>query len=256
MAETASKNESKSVAKRHAAMVAIPDYIKQNDNRGNEDVQINDIVIPRLEVVQAMSPCLKKSDAAYIDGIQQGDMYNSVTRINYGDTVVLTPVLFRKEYLVWKDRLKGGGFRGAFPTLEAANARIAQTKDEGEDPKEFMANETAQNFCLMLGDEGIEEIVISMSRTKLKVSRHWNALIRINGSARFSRCYTIATIDDHNDKGEFKNYGVTTLGFSPKEVYERAEALYENVKAGAVRMSADTSDDGPIEVDLTDKSEY
>lgn len=230
------------VSTKRSGEVAIPDHIKQGMGRGNEAVELSDLVIPRLEVVQALSPCLKKSDPTYIEGSQQGMLYNSVTRQLYSQNVVVCPVFFRKEYLVWKDRDSGGGFRGAFPTMEEAVARISQE----EDAKLFQAQETAQQFSLLLDDAtgSTEEIVVSMAKTKLKVSRQWNALIRINGNDRFSRLYNVFTVEDSNDKGDFWNFNVQTLGFAPLDVYKKAEALYESVAKGLRKVVADTTVEG------------
>lgn len=231
-----------------------PAHIKVGLSRGNENVQMGDLVIPRLEIVQALSPCLKKSEPAYIEDSEQGDLFNSVTRQLYGKHTTICPVVFRKEYLVWKDRAKGGGFRGAFQSLEEATARIAQE----EEPKFFQATETAQHFCLLVDEDGeSEEIVLSMAKTKLKVSRSWNALIRINGADRFSRVYNVFTVEDSNDKGEFNNFGVQTLGFAPLEVYRKAESLYNAISAGTTRVVADTAqDDDDVVSETGAKAEY
>jgi hypothetical protein len=227
------------VQRRGSTDVAVPEHIKQGTSRGNEEVSLSDVVIPRLEIAQALSPCLQKNKPEYIEGCEQGMLFNSVTRRVYGANVVVCPVFFRKEYLVWKDRKAGGGFRGAYSTLEEANARIAQE----EEAKYFTANDTAQQFSLIVDQETgeTEEIVISMSRTKLKVSRNWNALIRINGNDRFSRVYNVFTVEDSTDKGDFWNYSVQTLAFTPLAVYRQAEALYNAIEAGSKRVVADTT---------------
>jgi hypothetical protein len=156
------KQASKAVAKTTSKAVAAPAYIKPGRGRGNEAVGLADMVIPRIEVVQALSPCLKKNDPAFIAGAEVGDLFNSVTRELYGESVEVIPVMFKKEYLVWKDRKKGGGFRGAFGTVTEANSRI----QEEPDPQDHEAMETAQNICLRVTVDGsTEECVISMSRT-------------------------------------------------------------------------------------------
>lgn len=217
----------------------MPDYIKNSGGRGNEGVEMADMVIPRVELVQALSPCLKPSDPAFIEGAQQGDLFNSVTRILYGPSLSVVPVIFKKEYLIWKDRTKGGGFRGAYPTMADAQARI-----ESEEDAEFLqAVETAQHFVLVIKEDGTtEECVVSMNKTKLKVSKQWNSLIRINGNDRFSREYTLFSVDDSNEKGDFKNWGIMNKGFPEQEHYAKAEALYEAIASGARKVVVDTTD--------------
>jgi hypothetical protein len=42
----------------------LPSYINPSIARGNEEVKSSDIVLPRLEIVQALSPIKETNDAA------------------------------------------------------------------------------------------------------------------------------------------------------------------------------------------------
>lgn len=235
------QSPSKEVAKPSATAVArhedVPDYIKTGNARGAENVGTEDLIIPRLEVVQALSPCLQKNHAAYIEGAQQGDIYNSVTRENYGPKVAVVPVFFKKEYLVWKDRKKGGGFRGAHPTHDQAQVRV----DEQETPDDYAINETNQQFVLVLReDQTTEQAVISMSRTKLKVSRNWNSLMRIAGGDTFSRYYFLISVDEKNANGDaYKNIGVLPGKWAPQVAYTEAESIYTGISKGTIKVKVD-----------------
>ena len=71
----------------------IPDFMKQG-NRGAENVGTDDMIIPRIELIQALSPVRKKSDPAYIEGAEEGMLYNNVTRTLYGTEVTVVPVYY------------------------------------------------------------------------------------------------------------------------------------------------------------------
>ena len=47
-----------------------PAHIRQGEGRGNENVGTEDIQIPRISVLQALSPQIKKSDPSYIEGAE------------------------------------------------------------------------------------------------------------------------------------------------------------------------------------------
>jgi hypothetical protein len=211
-----------------------PDYIKPGTGRGSEEVGAKDLVLPRLEIVQALSP-IKDTDP----DIREGMMFNSATSENLGDTVYVIPVYYRMEYLIWKDQDEGGGFFGSFATMAEAEQKRAQVISEGEEPDFIEIVDTPVHFCLMVDPakpDMAQQIVVSMAKTKAKVSRKWNALIQIAGGDRFSRVYKITTFTDENKKGQkFKNFVVSPAGFPPKHLYEIAEQTYAMFKTQNVR---------------------
>lgn len=226
----------------------LPAFLQERMNqpaRGAEGVGMDDLVIPRLELVQSLSPCLQEGEGAYIEGAKPGMLFNNVTRELYGKSVQVIPVSFKKEYIVWANRkkVKGGGFVGAFQTEAEAEACLAVQ----EVPDNYLINDTANQFCLLVHPEtgDLVEIVVSMAVTKLKVSRQWNTLIRINGGDSFSRVYELGTFLDENKAGEkFHNYTVKNVGYVNELQYRQAEALYEVVSAGRATMSRDDDTSG------------
>ena len=233
----------------------IPVYLKDmQGSRGSEEVGSNDLIIPRLELCQALSPCLKKNDPAYIDGIEEGMLYNNVTREIYGvkESVVICPVMFKKEYLLWRDRKDTGGFYGAYSSFEEAEEKRATL----ERPEKVEAVDTHQQLCLLVKDNGgMEEIAISMARSKRKVSKARNSLIRINGGDRFSRLYTVSSVTDKSGQDEYQNFKITNLGFAPETTYEAGVKLYAAIKAGVVTVDRGV-DDEQAGADVGDGPEY
>lgn len=236
---TKGKTEVATVAADPFAVSAVPDYIKQDSNRGSEEVKASDMVLPRLEIVQALSP-IKDLDP----DAREGMLFNSVTQEIIGDLAYFVPVYYRMEYLVWQSQDQGGGFHGSFPTLEQAEEKRALIiKNDpnlgGTDAKGFNTIEvvdTPVHYGLRITPEGQkEQIVISMAKTKSKVSRKWNAMIQIAGGDRFSRVYKISAFTDENKKGQkFKNFVIQPAGFPPKAVYDECERLYATFRSGEV----------------------
>ena len=235
----------------------VPDYVGDT-KRGSEGVKSEDLTLPRLELLQSLSPQVDKDDPAHIPGAEPGMMMNSVNKKIYGDKVVFIPVFFRKEWLIWKDRDSGGGFKGAYASERLAQAAMAQL----DDADDCDIQDTAQQFGLLVDPESTvenvmaEEIVLSMSRTKLSVSRELNSLVMMDGRDRFSRMYEIGSIGKKNPEGKsYKNFTVRQLGFTPEALFQRAEAVYEAVKSGVKDVSRDDTD-GDGKTDDDDDSEY
>lgn len=211
-----------------------PEWLKKG-NRGSEDVSAKDMTLPRIDVLQALSPQIKKTDPAYIQGAEQGTLYNTVTQELYPEGVIFVPCVFRKEFVIWKDRKKGGGFFGAFPT-EVEAAKHIKTL---ESPGDYEAVETHQHFGMALINGKRQQLVLSMSKSKLKVSRKLNTFVQMSEADRFAKAYKIGAIEDKSDRGEFYNFSIVQLGWVDKETYEDGEKLYNIVKAGEVDVVRD-----------------
>lgn len=216
----------------------LPAYIKQDSNRGSENVGTGDVQYPRIDIIQDLSPEHKENKPEYIEGAKVGMLFNVLTRELYPDGVYAVPVYFEKQWLVWKDQNKGGGLQGVFD-----NERDAQMRaDEDED---FECVETPTHVVLLTDEAGdfLMEATIPMSKSKMKVNRQWNSIIRLAGGDRFSRRYHITSIEDQNAEGQdYLNYKVLPAGFPSEEVYLGAEALYEAITSGAVKPVASYSD--------------
>lgn len=225
----ATKKETTEVATQvNGVSAEMPEWLKKG-NAGSEDVSANDMILPRVDVLQALSPQIKKSDPAYIPGAEQGQIFNTVTGEIYGSSVTFIPVTFRKEYVLWKTRKAGGGFIGAFKSEQEAIRALAGVQN----PDDCEVVESHQQFSMILTYHGIEEAVFSMTKSKLKVSRALNTLIQIAGVDRFAKAYKMEAVEASSDKGDFWSFKVSNAGFVSKELYEKGKALCDMIKAGA-----------------------
>jgi hypothetical protein len=215
----------------------MPSYMNQGTARGSEEVKASDMVLPRLEIVQALSPIKETNEDA-----KEGYLFNSVTQEVIGAETYFVPVYYRMEYLVWKDQDKGGGFFGSFPGQKDAEERVDQAVMEGEERGDLEIVDTPVQYGIRITEGGdMEQIVISMAKTKSKVSRKWNAMIQIAGGDRFSRVYKVTTFRDENKKGQkFFNFVVQPAGFTPERIYKEAEKLYDVFKSQDYRVAHET----------------
>jgi hypothetical protein len=218
----------------------LPAYIRQGGvARGSEEVSHSDIQLPRVDILQDLSPQVKKTNEKYIPGAEVGMLFNTLTKDLYPEGVDVVPVYFYKQWLVWKDQDSGGGLQGVFDTEAEGKLK------EMEDPKNFECVETPTNVVLLLDQDGdfIMEATIPLAKSKMKISRQFNSMIRLTGGDRFSRVYHFRSTPDKNQAGkEYLNYKVATAGFPSEVVYRIAEKLYENLASGKVKVKADYSD--------------
>ena len=244
----------------NTAVADRPAYMGGGIGRGSEEVTITDITIPRLSMVQDLSPQRKKNNAEYIEGCEEGMLFNTVTNELYKDPVLFVPVYFRLEWLIWKHRDTGGGLQGVFATQEEAVAAVGkhplagQTTEKGEPVLDVQ--DTAPHFGLLLDPNSpadnprATEIVISMSKSQLKPSRQLNSMIRIAGGDRFERYYRVSAVQVDGARGEYYNWKIEQLGFVSQAVFAQAEALYESVVSG----KRDVDRDNPPSEEVDDNN--
>lgn len=216
----------------------VPDFLQQYGSAGNESVGVEDIVIPRLGLIQSLSPEVDDSDPKYIDGAKPGDFFNSLTRELYQSPVSVVFVDRKKEYTVFKKRNAGGGFRGSFSSEADAKFAIAN----GDDPADQLEIiETAMNFGLILNADNkvISEIVIPMTSTKLKVDRQINSMIRLRGAARFSSVFYLESTKEKNDKGTFYNIKATIGPWVTQDIALAAKRMYDAIHSGDRRVDSE-----------------
>jgi len=241
------KNQDVAVKSNHGitVMQERPSYMDPESKRGSEDVTQNDITLPRIEVLQALSPQIKRSDAKYIEGAEQGMIFNTISGELYGDNIVFIPIVFRKEYIIWQSRDSGGGFVGSYPTEEEAVSALTEL----DNPDDHEVNLHAVNFVYLVHPNGVlEEAVFSWSRSKLKVSRKLNALVQMAPGDRFSKVYKLRAIEEKGKKGEYYSYDIKPLGYVAEDVYKRAEKLFNAIKAGERAIAYGENEEDAAEV--------
>jgi hypothetical protein len=211
----------------------IPEYLRTGTGKGNENVTMKDMTVPRLQIVQDLSPELDADNAEkFIPAISKGDVFNSLTR-EFFKAVQVVNIFYRMEYNIFVTRKRGGGFRGTYQDLEAANRAVKQS----DHPEDLEIIDTGVHFVLILDEHGtpIGEAAIPMKATQLKVSRNWNSLIRMRGENldRFASTWKLTTIKQKNDKGNFYNFNVISGGWVTPPVFAAAQRFYDAIVSGA-----------------------
>ena len=93
------------VKKKESNVVAFDESILLQDaGAGQEGMNKEDLMIPRLSILQQMSPQVNKRDGAYVQGAEPGFILDNVANIatdgEKGITVV--PISYRRAHIEWK----------------------------------------------------------------------------------------------------------------------------------------------------------
>ena len=209
----------------------LPAHLQTGTGLGNENVTAGDMTIPRLDLIQQLSPQIIKSNAKYIEGAEVGDLFDSLSGALYKQVFVVN-LYYETSFAVFKQRKLGGGFEGNFDTQQSA---LAHLDAKGLDPKQYDIVETAIHKCLMLDENGIpkQPVLIYMSGSKMKVSDSWNTKIQLEGKGadRFATVWTLSSVEETNKQGQpYQNFRVDFAGFAGQDLYEEAKKTYYSMK--------------------------
>ena len=228
------------------------DLIMSNAGKGLENITSEDITIPRLAVIQSNSPQRKKKDEKYIEGAEEGDIFNTVTGEIYKEPLTVIPCAYRKSYVEWIPREKGGGF------VQAYDMRPSDTTTDPATRKSSLKNgnqlvDTAEHYIIIRKDDDTyESAVLTMTSSNLTVSRKWNTLLKmkkINVKGQtidppsFMYEFTLGTVEATNDRGTWQKYKIEEIGqLDKKHLFVAAGTLSKSVDTGKVKASEHATD--------------
>jgi hypothetical protein len=135
----------------------------------------DDIQLPILNLLQALSPQCQEGHEARIDGATPGMLMNSVTQEVYGKELIFIPAYKERCVNEWVSRKHGGGFvtrhdEGS-ELYNYGKGKFGKVFHP-EDPTHELV-ETVYLYSL-LERENPEMVVLSFSSTKLSPFKKWN----------------------------------------------------------------------------------
>lgn len=238
---------------------SIDDMLAEDSAMGKENITLTSMAIPRLSVLQPLSPQCLEGKSEYMPEAKPGMIYDSVAHKIYSGAkgIRCIPVNYRFAHLEWIPRNAGGGFvadHGADATILA--------KCTPNDKKMMMTPEgheiigTHEYYVYVYNDEDntVFQAVISMAKTQSGKARGWNTSInqleiehpkgsgKMINPAMFYRSYVLTTKPEQNDQGMWFGWIITPAEMVPmlprgSELYLKARQFYKDIAAGKVEVA-------------------
>jgi hypothetical protein len=236
-----------------------PDYIKTGAaGRGLENVCREDLVIPRVKLLQPMSPEVQDK------GMKEGHLINNLSQKDYGDTLEFIPITHTKSRIYWQDREDGGGMLCASDNgldrrdhdAPAKIAKLLKIKDfvlpadcsccpfhgwdnEAEREKDQKPKCTIYyNFPAFVNGE---MVALSLDRTKIRTAKNILTLATTTGgnADMFAKKYRLTVTKEKNDQYSYYNIVVEPAGWVSEEEYEAGKAMYDSFKNKTLKVEQD-----------------
>ena len=234
------KRNMNQVAKKEKSDVALTSMFEQDQAGGMDQMGQGDFAMPFLRVLGQLSPEVNERDAKYVSGAKAGMIFNTVTKQAYDgvEGINVIPCGYKREYVEWSDRGEG---TSAPVAIHSVASGIINDATRGADYKDRLPNgnylENTASYFVMLPD--MQQALITMKSTQLKVSRSWNSMmnsIKLQGKnglftpAAYSHVYKLSTVQQSNDKGTWFGWNIEKVGpVQDKNLYEAAKQFASSV---------------------------
>src|SRR5687768_6899489 len=184
---------------------------------GFENVTSKDLIIPRLTILQGLSPQVTQGKPEFDPNAKVGDVYDVGLQERFPNGVVFIPVLYSKAYLEWAPRNSGKGLQGIHN-----DDRILDETEDDEKGRPTLKNgnyivETAQLYGINV-TAAFRKCFLPMSSTQLKKARRLLTLAtseklpRADGSfftpPLYYRSYRLTTVPESNNEGNWKGWKI------------------------------------------------
>ena len=234
------------VEKQPFGLVKVPEYLRGQGQKGLEEVGRDDMILPRLAIAQSGSPAFKKASRDRIEGLEEGDLYNTLTRVIYGDKVNLIPVLFFKSFIKFGEKKDGeaGGIQGIKRSVAAfeqatklghIKANALEFGPDGEKPEwtEF------RNFVCWIPDKK-DMVVVSMKSTDTKAAKMWISFMRMAAVPAYGKVYQISTVPVNKNNYDFFGFEVQPTGeFTPEDLFHECDKLYASLSGKELKIDVE-----------------
>lgn len=218
--------------------------------KGMEKVDSNDLIYPRLMLMQGTSPLV--ADGKRMAGEVVDNLTNDVIA-KFGERFLFIPVVFSKNRLMFKPREQGGGLACRSDDMTTARAGGAGV-DRGGSPtskceecvnKEWDSNDkpkcnVSANIIGLLPEFGMRPYVISGMKTQLPMMKKLVSLCKQTGADFYAHAFNLFSVGAESGGNKYKLLEFEAAGWASEEAYAAGEKFFKSL-AGKT-WSADTSD--------------
>lgn len=254
------------IAKRNDS---LPAHLQQYQKAKIGNIDSTDRIIPRIKLIQAISPELQDFPEA-----KAGQFWHTIAQENIGPVVRAIPIIIRKSYMLWAPRNDDRGILArALDGVhwEPANAefrvkpkgspaevvyKTAKTVAEsgladfgtsipGDPNSPPAASLTYQMMWYLVDSPELSPSVIINTRSSIKPMQQLLSRIDSKPVAHYAQVYDIGSVQQKGAEGPYFNFTYTGAGFADEHHAKLCNELFESFSKGSW-VANDESEDEPV----------
>lgn len=238
--------------KRQTTALARPSFIQEGDTRGTENIGADDVKPPALKIAQSGSPEIKRHEAEkYIDGLREGELFNSTTREIYGEGPVR--LIFVNQlghrHVEFEPGNTGVVLDFNVPDGDPRTLFTAGVKDGKPVRIKPVATKFYDYLVLVIPGEGENDLgelmTLSLKSTQLKKAVRLNTLLKGSKVPSFAHLFEATPVPEK--AGQYNIYGwkFEPAGWVSEAQYNHASEIFENMKDKKIGVDTDGAQDTP-----------
>jgi hypothetical protein len=247
---------------------ALPAHLAQYQKAKIGNVDSTDRIIPRIKLIQAISPELNDHENA-----KAGQFWHTIAQENLGPVIRAIPIIIRKSYVLWAPRSddrgilaramdgihwdpadaeftvkpKGSPNNVTYRTKKTvAESKLDQfgTSIPGDPNSPPAASLTYNMMWFLVNQPELSPSVIINTRSSIKPMQGLLSRIDSRLVPHFCQVYDIGSVQQKGAEGPYFNYTYTGAGFADEVLSKQCHDLFEQFNTGGWAPS-DESEDEP-----------
>jgi len=162
-------------------LVVLPEG--EEGGSGLHNVDQSDQLVPRLQIAAGTSKQIAKGNEQHIPGLQVGEIFNTVNKEVYGESVQVIPVWFSKNRILfdkdWKIECSSpDGIKGGKISPDSCNGCDYSQWGSGKDDVGFACTEFRNFAVLVVSEDGTSSLAsVSFKGTSSGMAKTWLNMI-------------------------------------------------------------------------------
>jgi len=235
---------SKEIVKASPGELVVPDFLKNvTGNQGFENVTREDITLPQLRVCQSLSPQRKRGSTKFIEGLEEGNLFNTISQRVYGERIEVIPlVLLKAPRIYFRDIKEGGGilcrsFNGVDGGTISETCAACPNSKWGANNQQPACTLFYTFPCVLAGSR--ELIAVALKSTGVAVAKQWITRMEMEplaGKPMYAGVYEIRTQEQQGKKGTYFSPVVKLRRIVTQDEFTFAARQYESIKTMNVKV--------------------
>jgi hypothetical protein len=235
----------------------VPAHLAQYAKGKIGNVDSSDRIIPRIKLIQAISPEMTDFEGQ----AKAGQFWHSIAQENLGPTLKAVPIIIRKSYVLWAPRHDDRGIlaramdgihwdpadaefrvkhKGAVNEVvyqtkkTVAESRLDQfgTSIPGDPNSAPAASLTYNMMWYLIDHPELSPSIIINTRSSVKPMQQLLSRIDSKPVPHFCQVYDIGSVMQKGAEGPYFNFTYTGAGFTTAEQAKITEEMYEQFSKG------------------------